>query len=94
MLTSVLSIARRRQPSQIYQRSNMRWFSSSTVDDDDDDSEGGLGDLLVETLPTEGEWAQCTRKFLHPLQVPVRGSGKHISCLLQYTMQHAHTYYF
>jgi len=50
----------------------MRWFSSSTVDDDD--SEGGLGDLLVETLPTEGEWAHCTRKFLHPLQVPVRGS--------------------
>ena len=58
----------------------MRWFSSSPVDDDDD-SEGGLDDLLVETLPTEGEWAECTRQFLPPLQVPVRGSGKYTSDL-------------
>jgi len=33
-----------------------------------------LNDQLVESLPTEGEWASCTRKFLSPLQVPVRGS--------------------
>ena len=31
-------------------------------------------DLLNESFATEGEWAYCSRKFMAPLQVPVRGS--------------------
>lgn len=30
-------------------------------------------DFLQENLATEGEWAHCSRKFMAPLQVPVRG---------------------
>ena len=29
--------------------------------------------FLQENVPTEGEWANCSRKFMAPLQVPVRG---------------------
>lgn len=29
--------------------------------------------FLQENVPTEGEWAHCSRKFMAPLQVPVRG---------------------
>jgi len=47
-------------------------FSSVTT------SEEGINkiaeDFLVEELPREGEWAGCSRKFMTPLRVSVRGS--------------------
>jgi malate dehydrogenase (oxaloacetate-decarboxylating)(NADP+) len=32
-------------------------------------------DYLIEDLPTEGEWAGCTKTFMAPLKVPVRGGN-------------------
>ena len=62
MASRILSKARNRNvPSSL---STLRTFSSK-------DSE--LKEHLVEKMDTEGEWAYCSRNFMAPLQVPVRG---------------------
>mmetsp|Transcript_10667 Transcript_10667/g.19925 ORF Transcript_10667/g.19925 Transcript_10667/m.19925 type:complete len:670 (-) Transcript_10667:685-2694(-) len=51
--------------------------SSSSITSDKDanfDSSSQLQDQLIENISTEGEWAYCSRQFMAPLQVPVRGS--------------------
>jgi len=45
--------------------STLRHFSSS--------KDSGLKEQLVEKIDTEGEWAYCSKNFMAPLQVPVRG---------------------
>ena len=32
-------------------------------------------EFLVEQIPSDGEWAGCSRKFMSPLQISVRGAG-------------------
>ena len=32
-------------------------------------------EFLVEHIPEDGEWAGCSRKFMAPLQISVRGAG-------------------
>jgi len=50
----------------------LRSFSSS--DESGNGKSSDLSDKLKETIDTEGEWAYCSRKFMAPLQVPVRGA--------------------
>jgi hypothetical protein len=56
--------------------SSTRSLSSNNSNDNDNDSNNN-GDLpedfLKENVATEGEWANCSRNFMAPLQVPVRG---------------------
>lgn len=51
-----------------------RSFASFTDKDASNRSSSELKDQLIENISTEGEWAHCSRKFMAPLQVPVRGS--------------------
>ncbi len=51
-----------------------RAFSSSASNGDSGKSTDIPSDFLVENISTEGEWAYCSRRFMAPLQVPVRGS--------------------
>lgn len=50
----------------------LRSFSSS--DESGNGKSSDLSDKLKETIDTEGEWAYCSRKFMAPFQVPVRGA--------------------
>jgi malate dehydrogenase (oxaloacetate-decarboxylating)(NADP+) len=63
MLSKILQSPVKRQNASLW-----RHLSSSTK------GSSSINDQLIETLSTEGEWAYCSRKFLAPLQVPVRGS--------------------
>ena len=58
-------------------------FSTLTSDDDEEDKSNSkpnnvtkVDELLVEDIPTEGEWAGCSKRFMAPLRVPVRGGGE------------------
>jgi malate dehydrogenase (oxaloacetate-decarboxylating)(NADP+) len=39
-----------------------------------DEKSSGLTADLAEEVPTEGEWAGCSRRFMAPLQISVRGA--------------------
>lgn len=51
---------------------SVRTFTSSSMRAQEEKSRI-VDDLLVEDIPTEGEWAGCSKKFMAPLRVPVRG---------------------
>jgi hypothetical protein len=58
--------------------SSMRTFTSSSMraQEEKEKKSRSVNDLLVEDIPTEGEWAGCSKKFMAPLRVPVRGGGE------------------
>ena len=74
-----------------------RSLSDAAVDKHDEEEESSSGvvtpqpnrnfvkvnELLVEDIPTEGEWAGCSKKFMAPLRVPVRGGGMFFNSLFE-----------
>ncbi|GFH53301.1 NAD-dependent malic enzyme [Chaetoceros tenuissimus] len=63
MLSKILQSPVKRQNSSLW-----RHLSSSAK------GSSSINDQLIETLSTEGEWAYCSRQFMAPLKIPVRGS--------------------
>ena len=75
MLNSRLfSVAQRR--SNITRLANLQRSLSSSADVVDNDNKVDEA-YAEEVIDTEGEWAGCTKRFLAPLQISVRGAGEY-----------------
>lgn len=67
----------------------VRSFSAS----DDEETNYIAEDFLEEDITTnEGEWIDCSRKFMAPLKIPGRGSGKIEIFLLNNAKMNEFTY--
>ena len=45
-----------------------------TINNDDEHEEERVNEYLQEEIETEGEWAGCSRSFMAPIRISVRGS--------------------
>lgn len=59
----------------IFRTTTSRYSNTSSLSSVEHNSNNKFrNEYLEESIPTEGEWANCSRKFMSPLQVPVRGT--------------------
>ena len=83
-----ISLARSRVavPSAVRTTRSIRSLSTTTVKrnlsallspEHEDDSD----EYSPEVLPTEGEWAGCSQRFMAPIKISVRGGGTLVSML-------------
>jgi hypothetical protein len=61
-------------PKDIFRITTSHYSNTPSLSNNDNSNNNFRNEYLEESIPTEGEWAHCSRRFMSPLQVPVRGA--------------------